>query len=149
MNWVIMQLTCDRSSLFVSSALSTLIFTLIGKYFFWSCYTNLVSKSGYKNKKMLLSRFRGYLGEIESDCRTVWTYIFLCIIIVRVTTTCHVCWYLAERRWLPWLRVSKRSVRLGSGCSEMSGAKDSKAVLSCEWPEERSAFACRFVARKR
>ena len=37
--------------------------------------------------------------------------------------------------------VCKMSVRFGSGCSEMSGAKDSKAVLSCEWPEERSAFA--------
>ena len=44
--------------------------------------------------------------------------------------------YLAERRWLPWLRVSKRSVRFGSGCSEMSGVKDSKAVLSCEWPRK-------------
>ena len=38
---------------------------------------------------------------------------------------------------------------IGSGCSELSGAKDSKAVLSCEWPEERSAFACLFAARKR
>ena len=68
---------------------------------------------------------------------------------VRVTTTRRVCWYLAERRWLPWLRVSKRFVRFGSGCSEMSGAKDSKAVLSCECPEERPAFACLFAARKR
>ena len=55
------------------------------------------------------------------------------------------CWYLAERRWLPWLRVSKRSVRFGSGCSEMSGAKDSKAVLSCEWPEERSLLSLAFL----
>ena len=61
---------------------------------------------------MLLSRFRGYLGEIESDCRTVWTYIFVCIIIVRVTTTSRVCWYLAERRWLPSLRVCKISIWL-------------------------------------
>ena len=38
--------------------------------------------------------------------------------------------------------IRDRSVRFGSGCFEMSGAKDSKAVLSCEWPEERSAFAC-------
>ena len=36
--------------------------------------------------------------------------------------------------------MSKRSVRFGSGSSEMSGAKESKAVLSCEWPEERSAL---------
>ena len=36
--------------------------------------------------------------------------------------------------------MSKRSVRLD--LVEMSGAKDSKAVLSWEWPEERSAFAC-------
>ena len=149
MNWAIMQLTCDRSSPFGSSALSTPIFTLIGKYFFWSCYTNLVSNLGIKMKKMLHSRLRGYLGEIESGCRTVWTYIFVCIIIVRVTTPCRVCWYLVERRWLPWWRVSKRSVRFGSGYSEMSGAKDSKAVLSCEWPEERPAFACLFAARKR
>ena len=147
MNWVIMQLTCDRSSPFVSSALFTLVFTLIGKYYFWNCYTDLVSKSRFKKKK-LLSRFRGYLGEIESDCRTVWTYIFVCIIIVRLTTMSGVCWYLAERRWMPWLRVSKRFVRFGSGCSEMSGTKDSKAVLSCEWPEERSAFACLCAARK-
>ena len=113
MNWAIMQLTCDRSSPFGSSALSTPIFTLIGKYFFWSCYTNLVSKSRYKNKtKVLLSRFRGYLGDIESDCRTVWTYIFVCIITVRVTTTSRVCWYLAERRWLPSLRVCKISIWL-------------------------------------
>ena len=39
------------------------------------------------------------------------------------------------------LRVSKRSVRFGSGCSEMSGAKDSRAVLSCEMALGRSAFA--------
>ena len=96
---------------------------------------------------MLLSRFRGYLGEIESDCRTVWTYIFVCITIVRLTTTSRVWWYLDKRRWLPWLRVSKRSVRFGSGCSEMSGAEDSKAVLS--WPEERSAFACLFAVKMR
>ena len=70
-------------------------------------------------------------------------------VCVRVTTTSSVCWYLAERRWLPWLRVSKRSARFGSGCSEMSGAKDSKAVLSCDWPEERSAFAYLFAARQR
>ena len=41
--------------------------------------------------------------------------------------------------------MSKRSVRFGSGCSEMSGAKDSKAVLSDEWPEERNAFARLFT----
>ena len=73
----------------------------------------------------------------------------VCMCGVRVTTTSRACWYLAERRWLPWLLVSKRSVRFGSGCSEISGAKDSKAVLSCEWPEERSAIACLFAARKR
>ena len=61
---------------------------------------------------------------------------------MRVTTASRVCSYLAERRWLQWLRVSKRSVGFGSGYSEMSGAKESKAVLSCERPEERSAFAC-------
>ena len=53
-----------------------------------------------------------------------------------MTTASRVCWYLADRRWLPWLRASKRSVRFGFGCSEMSEAKDSKAVLSCERPEE-------------
>ena len=52
-------------------------------------------------------------------------------VCVRVTRTSRVCSYLAERRWLPWLRASKRSVRFVSGCSEMSGANDSKAVLSC------------------
>ena len=46
---------------------------------------------------------------------------------------------------MPWLCVTKRSVRFGSGCSEMSGAKDSKAVLSDEWPEERNAFARLFT----
>ena len=60
-----------------------------------------------------------------------------------------VCWYVTERRWLPWLRVSKRSGRFASGCSEKSDAKDSKAVLSCERPEERSAFAYLFASRKR
>ena len=57
-----------------------------------------------------------------------------------------------------WCQVSKRSVRFGSVLSEMpvahrlecSGAKDSKAVLYCEWPlGERPAFACLFAARKR
>ena len=37
------------------------------------------------------------------------------------------------------------SVRFGSGCSEMSGAKDSKAVLSCEWTEERSLLLLAFL----
>ena len=55
------------------------------------------------------------------------------------------CSYLAERRWLPWLRASKRSVRSGSGCSEMSVAKDSKAVLSCYWPEDRSLLSLAFL----
>ena len=35
-------------------------------------------------------------------------------VCVRVTTTSPVCWYLAGRRWLPWLRVSKMSVIFGS-----------------------------------
>ena len=56
-----------------------------------------------------------------------------------------------------WCQVSKRSVKFGSGCSEMSvahrlecsGAKDSKAVLSCERAEERSASARPFAVRKR
>ena len=61
-------------------------------------------------------------------------FLSLCLalcVCVRVTRASRVCSYLAERRRLPWFRVSKRSVRFGSGCSEMSGAKDSKAVLSC------------------
>ena len=33
-----------------------------------------------------------------------------------------------------------------SGCSEMSGAKDSKAVLSCEWPEERPLLSLAFLS---
>ena len=32
-----------------------------------------------------------------------------------------------------------------SACSEMSGAKDSKAVLSCEWPEGRSLLSLAFL----
>ena len=36
-------------------------------------------------------------------------------------------------------------VRFGSGCSEMSGAKDSKAGLSCEWPEETSLLSLAFL----
>ena len=35
--------------------------------------------------------------------------------------------------------------KIGSGCSEMSGAKDSKAVLSCEWTEERSLLLLAFL----
>ena len=53
----------------------------------------------------------------------------VCVHILLKDVGCHGC-------------VSKRSVRFGSGYSEMSGANDSKAVLSCERPEERSAFAC-------
>ena len=43
------------------------------------------------------------------------------------------------------MRVSKKSIGFGSACSEMSGAKDSKAVLSCEWPEERSLLSLAFL----
>ena len=64
------------------------------------------------------------------DCQRFYPFVSRCM-CVRVTRTSRVCSYLAESRWLPWLRVSKRSVRFGFGCSEMSGAKDSKAVLSC------------------
>ena len=35
--------------------------------------------------------------------------------------------------------------KIGSCCSEMSGAKGSKAVLSCEWPEERSLLSPAFL----
>ena len=49
-----------------------------------------------------------------------------CFFIRQGIIPCRVCWYLAKRHWLPWLRVSKRCVRFGPGCSEMSGAKDSK-----------------------
>ena len=62
--------------LLVSPALCTPIFTLIGNDYFFSCHTNLVSKSSLKTKKKILSRFRGYLGEIESDSQTVWTCMY-------------------------------------------------------------------------
>ena len=56
-------------------------------------------------------------GDPLAVTSTVWRLSRVVCACVRVTTPCHVCWYLAERRWLPWLRVSKRSVRFGSGCS--------------------------------
>ena len=59
------KLYIDR--LLVSSALFTPSFTLIGNDYFWSCHTNLASKSSKKTKKILRLKFRGYLGENESD----------------------------------------------------------------------------------
>ena len=68
MNWVMQIMSI------VSLCLQhcTPIFTLIGNDYFWSCHTNFVSKSCIE---MLLLRFRGHLGEIESNSQTVWTCI--------------------------------------------------------------------------
>ena len=42
-----------------------------GRTIFFSCHTDFRSK--IRGKKLAISSFLGYLGEIESDSRTVWT----------------------------------------------------------------------------